>query len=63
MSDTQKEHARLLGLATDYHADALCALRLGEADGVREKYLADIREDVERALAVVEFLKANAPTN
>jgi hypothetical protein len=61
MKDTMKEHARLLRLANDHYRDALCCLRLAIQDEVREKYVSNVRDDVERAQAVVDFLKANAP--
>lgn len=61
MKDTMKEHARLLRLANDHHGDALCCLRLAIQDEVRDKYMAVVRDDVERAQAVVDFLRANAP--
>ena len=59
MNLTQKEHARLTRVASDLHASALSCFQLAAQEGMREKYLADIRNDLEKAEAVVEFLKAN----
>lgn len=51
--------SRLLRIAEGQLADALEAYRRGETEDLRDKYLDEIRDEADRADAVVTFLKSN----
>jgi hypothetical protein len=61
MNDQQNEHARLLARAKDYLSESTALLRQGEAEDIREKYLAELQDVVRLDQRVVSFLEANAP--
>ena len=50
---------RLLRLAEDQLADLRAEYQKGETQDLREKYLDEIREQVDQADAVVAFIKSN----
>jgi len=53
------EGSRLLRLAEDLLVDLRAEYQKGEAEDLREKYLDEVREQVDRADAIVAFIKSN----
>jgi hypothetical protein len=58
--NAQEEHARLLAIAKAQLAETRKNHNEGQAEGMRDKYLEQLRELIEQDQRVVEFLELNA---